>query len=157
MHSTPLLRALTAAALAFGLGLPAAAQDGESFIKRSTELRSAPGTTGKSLESLSVEAPVERTGEEKGAWIRIRTPQGAEGWVHKFDVGTRGGAAAPAPAPAGNAATAGLRGLGGLFGGNIGGTTATSTAGVRGIGASKGVPARPNPANKDDDGDDGDD
>ncbi|MGP1684421.1 MAG: SH3 domain-containing protein [Giesbergeria sp.] len=148
MHSNTLLRALSAVALALGLGLAASAQEGESFIKRATELRGTPGTAGQSLEPLSAGAPVERTGEQKGAWIRIRTPQGAEGWVRLFDVGTRGGAAAPAPA--GNAATAGLRGMGGLFGGSTASTTATSTAGIRGIGTDNSAPASRSPDDEDD-------
>ena len=134
-------RALLAMALAgAALALPAHAQQDASVIQRATELRDAPGTTGASLGALAANSPVERTGERKGSWIKVRTPQGAAGWVHMFDVGTR---ASAAPATD-NAATSGLRSLGSLFGGNSGSTTATSTAGIRGLDAEDIANAQPN-------------
>lgn len=141
MKPGPISRALLAAAVAgAALTLPAHAQQDASVIQRATELRDAPGTTGASLGALAADSPVERTGERKGSWIKVRTPQGIAGWVHMFDVGTR---ASAAPA-SGNAATSGLRSLGGLFGGNAGTTTATSTAGIRGLDAEDIANAQPN-------------
>lgn len=144
MKPGPISRALLAAAMAGAAAfvLPAHAQQDASVIQRATELRDAPGAGGASLGTLAASSPVERTGERKGSWIKVRTPQGAGGWVHMFDVGTR---ASAAPAAA-NPAASGLRGLGGLFGGNAGTTTATSTAGIRGLEAEDIANAQPNPA-----------
>lgn len=144
MKPGPISRALLAVAVAgAALAMPAHAQQDASVIQRATELRDAPGTSGASLGPLAAESPVERTGERKGSWIKVRTPQGAAGWVHMFDVGTRTSAA---PASGGNAATSGLRSLGSLFGGNSGSTTATSTVGIRGLDAEDIANAQPNPA-----------
>lgn len=143
MKSRPISRALLAAAVACAaLAMPAHAQQDASVIQRATELRDAPGASGASLGPLAAESPVERTGERKGSWIKVRTPQGAAGWVHMFDVGTR---ASAAPA-SGNAATSGLRSLGSLFGGGNATTTATSTVGIRGLDAEDIANAQPNPA-----------
>lgn len=136
-------RSALAAALVLGLlAAPAQAQDG-AVIKRATELRESPTESSASLGALAADSSVARTGERKGSWIKVRTPQGTAGWVHMFDVGAQSGAA---PA-SGNAATGGLRSLGGLFGGNSGSTTtATSTVGIRGLGAEDIANAQPNPA-----------
>ena len=120
--------------------LPALAQQDGSVIQRATELRDAPGASGASLGPLAEGSAVERTGERKGSWIKVRTPQAASGWVHMFDVGTR---ASAAPA-SGNAATSGLRSLGGLLSGGSGTTTATSTVGIRGLEAEDIANAQPN-------------
>ena len=143
MKPGPISRALLAAVVAAAaLAMPAHAQEEASIIQRATELRDVPGTTGASLGPLAVDSPVGRTGERKGSWIKVRTPQGAVGWVHMFDVGTRSNAA---PA-SGNAATSGLRSLGSLFSGNGGSTTATSTVGIRGLDAEDITNAQPNRA-----------
>ncbi len=118
-------------ALAAVLAWPAGAQQSESFVKRDTQMRAAPGKNGAVVEDLSFNAPVEPTGERKGSWIQIRTMQGTSGWVHQFDVGVRGGTAS---ADNGIAASGGLRTVGGLFGGSKASSTATATVGVRGIG-----------------------
>lgn len=143
MMSGTLSRALLAATLVGAAwALPAWAQQDAAVIQRATELRDAPGTAGASLGQLPAESPVERTGERKGSWIKVRTSQGSSGWVHMFDVGSRASAASAS----GNAATGGLRSLGGLFGSNSGSTTATSTAGIRGLEAEDITNAQPNPA-----------
>lgn len=141
MKPGPISRALVALAVAgAALALPAQAQQDASVIQRATELRDAPGASGTSLGPLAADSPVERTGERKGSWIKVRTPQGTAGWVHMFDVGTRASAATPS----GNAATSGLRSLGGLFGSNSASTTATSTVGIRGLEAEDIANAQPN-------------
>ncbi len=143
MKPGPISRALLAAAVAgAALALPAHAQQDASVIQRATELRDAPGSGGASLGPLAADSPVERTGERKGSWIKVRTPQGTAGWVHMFDVGTRASAAAPS----GNAATSGLRSLGNLFSGASTTTTATATAGIRGLEAEDIANAQPNMA-----------
>ena len=114
-----------------------------AVVKRATQLRDAPAETGASVAPLEANTVVTRSNERKGAWTRVSTPQGATGWVHMFDLGPQSGAAAPGN----NAATSGLRSLGGLFGGNSGATTtATSTVGIRGLGAEDIANAQPNPA-----------
>jgi len=137
-------RGALAVALALGaLAAPAHAQQDAAVIKRATELRESPAESSASLGALAADSAVARTGERKGSWVKVRTPQGAAGWVHMFDVGAQSGAA---PA-SGNAATGGLRSLGGLFGGNSGSTTtATATVGIRGLGAEDIANAQPNPA-----------
>lgn len=114
-----------------------------AVVKRATQLRDTPADTGASVAPLEANAVVTRSNERKGAWTKVSTPQGATGWVHMFDLGPQTGSAAPSN----NAATSGLRGLGGLFGGNSGPTTtATSTVGIRGLGAEDIANAQPNPA-----------
>lgn len=138
-HPPRLLAALVLAAAAMA---PLAQAQEAAILKRATELRESPGSTGASLGTLAENSDVQRSGERKGSWIKVRTPQGTVGWVHMFDVGTR----ASASADSGNAATAGLRSLGNFLGGNSGTTTATSTVGIRGLGAEDIANARPNPA-----------
>lgn len=117
---------------------------GESVqIKRAVELRETPGEGSRSLAALAARTPVTRSGLRQGAWIQVRTADGALGWVHMFDVGAAGSAA-----PAG-AGTNALRGLTSFFnkGSAQGGTiTATSTVGIRGLGAEDLARAQPNPA-----------
>lgn len=133
--------ALTAALVLGWLAAPALAQD--AVIKRATELRESPADSATSLGALAADSAVARTGERKGSWVKVRTPQGAAGWVHMFDVGAQAGAA---PASGGSATTGGLRSLGGLFGGNSGSTTtATATVGIRGLSAEDIANAQPNP------------
>ncbi len=114
-----------------------------AVIKRATQLRSAPSDTGASVAPLEANSVVTRSNERQGAWTKVSTQQGATGWVHMFDLGPQSGAAAASN----NTATGGLRGLGGLFGGNSGTTTtATSTVGIRGLDAEDIAKAQPNPA-----------
>ena len=131
-----------AAALACGLlAAPALAQQDAAVIKRATELRQGPAESSASLGALAADTAVTRTGERKGSWVKVRTAQGATGWVHMFDVGAQAGAASAGSAPA----TSGLRSLGGLFGGGST-TTATATVGIRGLSAEDIANAQPNPA-----------
>lgn len=118
------------------------AQDA-AVVKRATQLRDTPAESGASVAPLAANTVVTRSSERKGPWAKVSTPQGATGWVHMFDLGPQTGSASGT----GNAATGGLRGLGGLFGGNTGSTTtATSTVGIRGLGAEDIANAQPNPA-----------
>lgn len=135
---------LAAAALALSLGLTGAALAQETaVIKRATQLRDTPAETGASVAPLDANTVVTRTAERKGAWAKVTTTQGAAGWVHMFDLGPQSGSSAPSS----NAATSGLRGLTGIFGGGSGSTnTATSTVGLRGLGAEDIANAQPNPA-----------
>lgn len=132
-------------ALALGLacsGMAAALAQDAAVLKRATELRDAPGDAAASVAPLPAQSSVTRTPERKGAWVKVRTPQGASGWVHMFDLAPATGSTAGS----GNAATSGARGLGSLFGGGGQTTTATSTAGIRGLGAEDIANAQPNPA-----------
>ncbi len=121
----------------------AQAQSESVQIKRAVELRETPGEGSRSLAALAARTPVTRSGLRQGAWIEVRTADGASGWVHMFDVG-----AASSAAPVG-AGTNALRGLTSFFnkGSAQGGTiTATSTLGIRGLGAEDLARAQPNPA-----------
>ncbi|MCJ0765231.1 SH3 domain-containing protein [Variovorax terrae] len=128
--------------LAAGLG--AAQAQGEAIVvKRPAELREAPGDASRSLATLAAQTPVTRQGERQGAWVQVKTAQGATGWVHMFDLGAAGGAA-----PGGNAATGALRSITNFF--NKGSaqaplaSPATSTVGIRGLGAEDLAQAQPN-------------
>ncbi|MBT9514949.1 MAG: SH3 domain-containing protein [Acidovorax sp.] len=141
LHRGALATWLAWAALAPWAGA-AHAQDA-AVVKRATQLRDSPAESGASVAPLEANTVVTRSSERKGPWTKVSTSQGATGWVHMFDLGPQSGAA---PAT-GNTATSGLRGLGGLFGGNSGTTTtATSTVGIRGLGAEDIANAQPNPA-----------
>jgi hypothetical protein len=118
-------------ALMLGSAL-AHAQSEPVLLKRSTELREAPGESSRSLAALAERTPLTRSGVRQGAWIQVRTEQGATGWVHMFDVGS---ASASAPVGAGASALRGLTSF--LNRGSAQGatSTATSTVGIRGLGA----------------------
>lgn len=141
LHRGALAAGLALAALVPWTGA-AHAQDA-AVVKRATQLRSTPEESGASVAALAANTVVTRSAERKGPWTKVSTAQGASGWVHMFDLGPQTGSASGT----GNAATGGLRGLGGLFGGNSGPTTtATSTVGIRGLGAEDIANAQPNPA-----------
>lgn len=131
-------------ALAASAWIAGAAQAQEAaVVKRATQLRDTPADTGASVAPLDANTVVTRSNERKGPWTKVSTQQGATGWVHMFDLGPQSGSATASN----NAATGGLRGIGGLFGGNSGpATTATSTVGIRGLGAEDIANAQPNPA-----------
>ena len=131
-------QALCRVFVVFGL-LWGNAQAQEATIKRATELRQAPGDQSASLGALAADGSVSRTGERKGSWVKVRTPQGSAGWVHMFDLGAQ-----PATASS-NSTASGLRSVGGLFGGGST-TTATATVGIRGLSAEDLANAQPNPA-----------
>lgn len=139
-------RLVRSVALAILASAAAAWAQDAAIVKRATELRESPSETAASVAPLAKDAPLSRTNERQGAWVKVRTPQGQTGWLHMFDVGTATGASTNAGS--GNAASSGMRGLGGLFGGSSGAstTTATSTAGIRGLGAEDIANAQPNPA-----------
>jgi len=141
LHRDALATWLAGAALALVAGVTPAQE--AAVIKRATQLRDSPADNGASLAPLEANTVVTRSSERKGPWTKVSTPQGATGWVHMFDLGPQSGAAAASN----NTATGGLRGLGGLFGGNSGTTTtATSTVGIRGLDAEDIAKAQPNPA-----------
>ena len=149
MHTTPtnwLRRGVHAAWLAtacLGLTTGLATAQEAAVVKRATQLRDSPSDSGASVAPLEANAVVTRSTERRGPWTKVSTPQGATGWVHMFDLGPQTGSAAPGN----NAATSGLRSLGGLFGSGSGPTTtATSTVGIRGLGAEDIANAQPNPA-----------
>ncbi|WP_096666437.1 SH3 domain-containing protein [Polaromonas sp. AET17H-212] len=133
---------LGSCALLLGSAL-AHAQPESVLVKRTTELREAPGETSRSVAPLAARTPVTRAGARQGAWIQVRTAEGASGWVHIFDVAPASSAAAP------SAGANALRGLTSFFnkGSAQGGaTTATSTVGIRGLGAEDLARAQPNMA-----------
>lgn len=141
LHRDALAAWLAGAALALVAG--AAPAQEAAVVKRATQLRDSPADNGASVAPLEANTVVTRSNERKGPWTKVSTPQGATGWVHMFDLGPQSGAAAASS----NTATGGLRGLGGLFGGNSGTTTtATSTVGIRGLDAEDIAKAQPNPA-----------
>ncbi|OOG41053.1 SH3 domain-containing protein [Polaromonas sp. A23] len=118
------------------------AQSESVLIKRAAELREAPGENSRSLAALAVRTPVTRSGARQGAWIQVRTAEGASGWVHMFDVASTTGTVS-------SAGTGALRGLTSFFnkGSAQGGTTtATSTVGIRGLGAEDLARAQPDMA-----------
>lgn len=119
------------------------AQPESVLVKRTTELREAPGEASRSVAPLAARTPVTRSGARQGAWIQVRTAEGASGWVHMFDVAPASSVAAP------SAGANALRGLTSFFnkGSAQGGaTTATSTVGIRGLGAEDLARAQPNMA-----------
>ena len=133
---------LGSCALLLGSAL-AHAQPESVLVKRTTELREAPGEASRSVAPLAARTPVTRAGARQGAWIQVRTAEGASGWVHMFDVAPASSAAAP------SAGANALRGLTSFFnkGSAQGGaTTATSTVGIRGLGAEDLARAQPNMA-----------
>ncbi|CAN7273357.1 SH3 domain-containing protein [Acidovorax sp. NB1] len=141
LHRDALAAWLAGAALALVAGASHAQE--AAVVKRATQLRDSPADNGASLAPLEANTVVTRSSERKGPWTKVSTPQGATGWVHMFDLGPQSGAAANSN----NSAAGGLRGLGGLFGGNSGSTTtATSTVGIRGLDAEDIAKAQPNPA-----------
>jgi hypothetical protein len=133
---------LLAFALAALLPFTAQAQDESALVKRSTELREAPGETGRSLASLPAETALTRLGDRQGPWIRVRTAAGATGWVHLFDVGP---ASRGAAAPTSGGAAGALRGVTSFFTkpSEQRSATATSTIGIRGLDAQDIAQAQP--------------
>lgn len=111
------------------------------IVKRPAELREAPAAGAKSLAPLAVQTPLTRMPERNGPWVAVRTAQGQAGWVHMFDVGVAGGAAAGS-----NAATGALRSITGFFNRSNAPQQqlATSTVGIRGLGATDLNNSQPN-------------
>lgn len=139
--------------MAIGLGSllmasgSALAQAEVVVIKRPAELRDAPGDAARALVTLPVQTPVTRLGDRQGPWIKVRMADGAQGWIHMFDVTSSSAQAGVAP---GNAGTSALRSISSFF--NKGSTqmqgsaVATSTLGIRGLGAENLASAQPNVA-----------
>jgi hypothetical protein len=121
--------------------MPAAWAQEAAVTRRATELRDAPGDRGRSIASLPAQSSVTRTNERQGAWVQVRTPNGATGWVHLFDVGPANAAGDSAGSVIGGA----LRGVTSLFGGQRA-PQPTATAGIRGLDAEDLAQAQPNPA-----------
>ena len=142
-RSAPLLR-LVFCVTALAMPASAALAQEPAVTKRATELREAPGDTGRSLAALPAQAPVTRMAERKGPWVQVKTEAGQTGWVHLFDVGPASGAANTQVGGGSNAVSGGLRGLGGLFSRNN--TTATSASGIRGLDKEDIARAQPNTA-----------
>lgn len=120
----------------------ALAQSETLSTRRATELRSAPGDSAPVTHKLGAQSSVTRLSGRSGPWMEVRASTGEQGWVHMFDLGAPGAAAA-----SGNVATGFLRGVTGLFnrpGSAPGTTVATSTVGIRGLDAHDLANAQPN-------------
>lgn len=111
-----------------------------ALTRRAVELREAPADQARSLASLPAQAPVTRTSERRGPWVKVRSEAGATGWVHLFDVGPA------ASAGSGGFAGGALRSVTSLFGGARPATTSATTAGIRGLGAEDLAQAQPDAA-----------
>jgi hypothetical protein len=138
-----MIRIALAAVCATFLLAPAALAQEAAVTRKVVEVRETPGDSGRSIATLPAQAPVTRTNERQGPWIKVSTASGATGWVHLFDIG-------PASAPAAESSVGGfagsaLRGVTGLFGGSRTSTQTGSTAGIRGLGAEDLAQAQPNP------------
>lgn len=131
------------ALLVFSAVAEAQPQGEAALIKREAQLREAPGDASRSLAPLPVQTPVTRLGDRQGAWIKVRTADGATGWVHMFDITS-------ASAQGGSTGAGALRSLSSFFNKgsaqSSGSTVATSTVGIRGLGAEDLANAQPNPA-----------
>jgi hypothetical protein len=143
MIRTPIHRGTAALFLLLALGAAAHAEEAV-LTRRALELRASPGDGGPSIAKLPEQSPVTRLDGRQGAWVQVRSAQGATGWVHMFDLG-------PATASGGASATGGfaagaLRGVTGLFGGGSGPNQSGGTAGIRGLEAEDLANAQPNPA-----------
>jgi hypothetical protein len=130
-----------AALVAFSPLAQAQPQGEAALIKREAQLRDAPGDASRSLAPLPVQTPVTRLGDRQGAWIKVRTADGATGWVHMFDITS-------ASAQSGGSGAGALRSLSSFFNKGSaqapGSTVATSTVGIRGLGAEDLANALPN-------------
>lgn len=128
------------AALLVASALPglARAEEEAAVVKRGSELRETPGDSGRVLTPLAADTAVTRTGERQGAWVRVRTTEGAAGWVHLFDV-------APASGNGSGAVAGAFRSVTSLFSkpATQRTTTVTSTIGIRGLGAEDLAQAQP--------------
>jgi hypothetical protein len=125
-------------ALALLAAWPAHAEEEAAVIKRTSELREAPGDTGRAVATLAADSAVTRLGDRQGAWVKVRTGAGAVGWLHMFDI-------APASASGSGGAAGALRSVTSLFSKPTAQrtTTATATIGIRGLGAEDIAQAQP--------------
>jgi hypothetical protein len=123
---------------------PAAwAQSDALIVKRSSELRNAPGNTAPIVATLPAQTPITRLPARQGPWLQVRTDAGATGWLHLFDVGSPN-----APSSVSNTAAGALRGLGNFLGGGskqpARTSTSTATIGIRGLSSEDISQAQPN-------------
>ncbi len=144
------LAATLLAATVLLASVPARAQaTGEPAVaRRATELREAPAASARSLAALPEGTALQRTDERQGPWVRVRTPAGAGGWVHMFDLGPASGAGSGGGGGLADTAAGALRGVASLFGkpAPTRVTTPTSTIGIRGLGAEDLAQAQPDTA-----------
>lgn len=133
---------LALALLIAGGAVHAQAQEETVVVRRATDVREQPGES-RSLASLPAEASVTRLADRQGPWVRVRTAAGVVGWVHLFDLGTAGSAAASS----GGGASGLFRGVTRLFG-KPAATSASNNAtlGIRGLGAEDLAQAQPDTA-----------
>ena len=123
---------------------PAAwAQSDALIVKRSSELRNAPGNTAPIVATLPAQTAITRLPARQGPWLQVRTDAGATGWLHLFDVGSPN-----APSSVSNSAAGALRGLGNFLGGGskqpARTSTSTATIGIRGLTSEDISQAQPN-------------
>ena len=120
------------------LPLASHAQEEAVVVKRASELREAPGNTGRVLAPLPADSAVTRTGERQGPWIKVRTAAGTLGWVHLFDIGPVSGSGSGSVAGA-------FRSVTSLFSKSSAQrtTTSASTIGIRGLDAEDLAKAQP--------------
>ena len=118
---------------------------GEPLVtKRVASLRDEPNDNARSLRALPVQSQLMRLGDKQGPWMKVRTDDGAQGWVHMFDVTLAATASSTGSAGAGV-----LRSVTSFF--NRGSAVprnsnvATSTVGIRGLNAQDIANATPNP------------
>jgi hypothetical protein len=132
------------ACVALGAG-PAHAQEEAAVVRRATELREAPGESGRSVAALPADTALTRLGERQGPWVRVKTAAGATGWVHLFDVGPASGAGS---AGSSSGAAGALRSVTSFFTkpSQQRAATPTSTIGIRGLGAEDLAQAQPDAA-----------
>lgn len=133
-----------AGVFALTLGAAAFAQTEAVLVKRAAQLRDAPGEASRSVVNLPLQTAVTRLGERQGPWIKVRTADGTQGWVHLFDITSAN------TASTGNAGAGALRSITSFF--NKGSAQAnastlpTSTVGIRGLGVEDLANSQPNMA-----------
>lgn len=127
--------------LALALALPVQAQEEPAVVKRASELREAPGDGGRILASLPADSAVTRLGDRQGPWVKVKSPAGATGWVHMFDI-------APGSGSGTGVAAGALRSVTSFFNkpSQQRTTTPTATIGIRGLGAEDIAQAQPDTA-----------
>ena len=133
-----------AGVFALTLGAAAFAQTEAVLVKRAAQLRDAPGEASRSVVNLPLQTAVTRLGERQGPWIKVRTADGTQGWVHLFDITSANTASTS------NAGAGALRSITSFF--NKGSAQAnastlpTSTVGIRGLGVEDLANSQPNMA-----------
>jgi len=118
--------------LMLALGMPALAAVQAATVTRPAELRSTPFGDGKTLKTLATGARLDVL-KRVGGWYRVKTAEGAEGWVRMWLVRF-----ASAPGTGTRVAVLGS--------GRSGSTYTTATTGVRGLSEEELQNAKPNPA-----------